>query len=135
MYKAVIALGTNLGDRDKNIENAVEALKKTPMTKVLKLSNIYETEPWGYENQGMFLNACVLVKTDLSPQVLLGVCLGIEAAFGRVRTIKNGPRILDLDLIWYEGVSMNTKELILPHPRAKERDFVMTPLKDLGINL
>ena len=101
--KAVIALGSNLEDRKKNILLTYEAIEKLPNTRILKKSNIYETEPWGFSEQGMFLNSCVLVETELSPKALLGACLGIEAAFGRVRTIKNGPRILDLDLICYEN--------------------------------
>ena len=134
MKKAVIALGTNIGDREGNIGIAVDSIRKLPRTEVLKLSKIYETEPWVYAYQDMFLNACVLVKTDLSPHALLGACLGIEAAMGRLRTIKNGPRIIDLDLIKHEGEQCESEELILPHPRAEERDFVQVPMRDLNID-
>ena len=135
MAKAVIALGTNLGERKKNIENAVEAVKKLSDVKILKISSVIETEPWGVENQPMFLNCCILIETTLPPLMLLGECLGIEAAMGRVRGMRYGPRVIDLDLITYEGVTMNTKELTLPHPRAKERDFVMIPLKELEVTI
>lgn len=123
-----------MGDRKANIENALKALDLLPTTKVLKVSNIYETEPWGYEKQKCFLNCAVLVETDLSPAALLGGLLGIEAAMGRVRTIKNGPRIIDLDLLLYGDVTVNTDELILPHPRMSERAFVLCPLLDITDN-
>ncbi|HHU85069.1 MAG TPA: 2-amino-4-hydroxy-6-hydroxymethyldihydropteridine diphosphokinase [Clostridiales bacterium] len=129
--KAYIALGTNIGDRRKNIEDALAALNLDPDVKVTKISNIHETEPVGYLDQDMFLNACCEVETELSPHALLGVCLGIEAAMGRIRQIKNGPRIIDLDLLLYENEKINTPELTLPHPRMYERDFVMIPLKEI----
>ncbi len=129
--KAYIALGTNIGDRRKNIEDALAALNLVPDVKVTKISNIHETEPVGYLDQDMFLNACCEVETELSPHALLGVCLGIEAAMGRIRQIKNGPRIIDLDLLLYENEKINTPELTLPHPRMYERDFVMIPLKEI----
>lgn len=131
MKKAYIGIGTNIGDRLNNIKNAVDALKHLPETQVAKISDIYETEPWGYSDQDNFLNACVEVETNLSPKTLLGSCLGIEAAFGRERPFKNSPRILDMDLLLYEGESMNENELTLPHPRISERAFVLIPLKDV----
>ncbi len=131
MNIAYIALGTNMGDRVKNISLAVEALSLLPLTKVLELSGFYETEPWGYLDQQNFINAAVKVETELSPAALLGSCLGIEAGLGRVREIKNGPRIIDLDLLLYGNDIINTKELILPHPRMYERSFVLVPLWDI----
>lgn len=85
----------------------------------------------GYENQSMFYNAAVTVETELSAQMLLGACLGIEGAYGRIRTIKDGPRVLDLDLLLYEGMKSESFLLTLPHPRIFERAFVMVPLLDL----
>ena len=126
--KAYIALGTNIGDRRKNIEDALAALNLVPDVKVTKISNIHETEPVGYLDQDMFLNACCEVETELSPHALLGVCLGIEAAMGRIRQIKNGPRIIDLDLLLYENEKINTPDCS-PHPRMYERDFVMIRLR------
>ena len=131
MATAYIAIGTNIGDRKKNIESAVNALDKVPMIMVKKLSSIYETEPWGYLEQEKFLNAVVKVSTTLSPNALLGACLGIEAAMGRERKIKNGPRTIDLDVLLYDDVKIYTEELMIPHPRMLERSFVLKPLCDL----
>ena len=88
----------------------------------------------GYGNQDDFLNIAVEVETELNPDNLLGSALGIEAGLGRVRTIKNGPRIIDIDLLLYENEVRNTKTLILPHPRMLERDFVLKPLMDLNFD-
>ena len=131
MSQAVIGIGANLGDRMDTIEKAVRAISLLPGTKIQKYSNIYETEPVGYADQPKFLNCAIEVDTNLSPRALLGACLGIEAAFGRERTIKNGPRVLDLDIIIYDGVKSDSFELSLPHPRALERAFVLLPLQDL----
>ncbi len=131
MSQAVIAIGANLGDRMDTIEKAVRAVSLLPGTKVEKYSNIYETDPVGYADQPKFLNCAIEIDTNLSPRALLGACLGIEAAFGRERTIKNGPRVLDLDIIIYDGVKSDSFELTLPHPRALERAFVLLPLQDL----
>ena len=131
MKQAYIALGTNLGNKLENLNRAVNALGLLPGTKVLAASDIYETEPVGYANQDDFYNAVVRISTELSPTALLGACLGIEAAMGRLRTRKNGPRVLDLDLLLYEDFESNTPELTVPHPRMLERSFVLTPLCDI----
>ncbi len=129
---AYVALGSNMGDSRMNIDTAVTALSNVPGIMVERVSRIYKTRPWGYEEQSDFLNACVRLAVDISPEALLGVCLGIEAGMGRVRRITNGPRIMDMDLLMYEDEKRNTKELVLPHPRIKERDFVMVPLADIA---
>lgn len=129
---AYIAFGSNLGDREKNIRGAYEALSLVPGVRCEALSDLYETEPWGVTEQPMFLNACARVSTDRPPEMLLGSLLGIEAAFGRVRGVKNGPRILDLDLLLYEGETRDTPALTLPHPRMLERAFVLEPLLDVS---
>ena len=129
--RAEIGLGTNIGNREENLKTAIESLNLIPGTKVVKESKIYETEPVGYAEQPDFLNMVVRVETTLSPHALLGACLGIEAAMGRIRSIKNGPRIIDLDLLTYEDEVIDTPELILPHPRMLERDFVLIPLADI----
>ncbi|MBQ6935562.1 MAG: 2-amino-4-hydroxy-6-hydroxymethyldihydropteridine diphosphokinase, partial [Clostridia bacterium] len=131
MRKALIGIGSNIGDRKAHIDTAIEALNHIPSVKVLRVSSLYETSPWGYVNQENFYNGVIEVETSLSPNGLLGVCLGIEAGVGRIREIKNGPRILDLDLLLYEGKESTTAELTLPHPRMFERDFVLIPLKEL----
>lgn len=131
---AYLGIGTNIGDRLQNLIDAVEALELLPMTKVIEVSNVYETEPVGYDNQGNFLNIAVAVSTELTAENLLGASLGIEAGMGRVRTVKNGPRIIDVDLLLYGNEKYNTKTLVLPHPRMLERNFVLKPLLDLKIN-
>ena len=131
MSKAVIGIGTNIGDRLENIKNSLDSLEKLPDTTIIKSSRIYETKPWGYTDQQNFYNCCILVDTSLSPSALLGALLGIEAALGRIREFKNGPRIIDLDLLLYEDETINTEELTVPHPRIKERAFVLYPLRDL----
>ena len=132
MSIAFIGIGTNMGDRALNIKNATNALKHLPETTVLAVSNIYETEPWGLKEQPNFLNGVIKISTELSPNALLGALLGIEAAMGRVREIKNGPRVLDLDLLIYDDVRINSKELMLPHPYILEREFVLKPLTELN---
>ncbi len=131
MSRVVVALGANLGDRMDNLRRALAALAALPRTRVLKTSDVYETDPVGYVDQPAFLNAAVLLETDLSPRALLGACLGIEAAMCRVRTALNGPRTLDLDLLLYEGQTLQGEELTLPHPRMGERAFVLVPLADV----
>ena len=123
--KAYIALGSNMGDPDANLNEALGALDLVPGVKVTKVSGYYVTEPWGYADQPDFTNT-------LSPEALLGVCLGIEAGMGRVRQIKNGPRVIDLDLLLYGEEERHTPELTLPHPRMWEREFVLFPLRELS---
>ena len=135
MKEAVIALGTNLLDRERYLQIAIEAIKKLPGTVVEAVSSIYETKPFQtLDPQGDYLNCCLKIKTELSPEMLLGCCLGIEAVMGRKRPFKNAARIIDIDLLLYEDVPRNTKHLTLPHPRIKERAFVMVPLSDLYKN-
>ncbi|MEE1010619.1 MAG: 2-amino-4-hydroxy-6-hydroxymethyldihydropteridine diphosphokinase [Acutalibacteraceae bacterium] len=131
MSEAVIALGTNLGNRIENINAAVRAIAKLSGVKIIKTSGVYETDPVDCEDELKFYNAAILVETSVSPHVLLGECLGIEAAMGRIRTKRNGPRIIDLDLILYDGFKSEDYELTLPHPRVLERAFVMAPLLEL----
>ncbi|MCD7775104.1 MAG: 2-amino-4-hydroxy-6-hydroxymethyldihydropteridine diphosphokinase [Clostridiales bacterium] len=135
MKTAIVGIGTNIGDRRRNVESAIEALKHLPNTEIAAVSPIYETEPWGYTEQNRFYNVCVKISTELSPSALLGACLGIEAAFGRERPFKNSPRIIDIDLLLYEEAELNTPELTLPHPRMRERAFVLVPLKDILTDL
>jgi 2-amino-4-hydroxy-6-hydroxymethyldihydropteridine diphosphokinase len=131
MSQAVIALGTNLGNRAENINLAIRAIAKLSGVKIEKTSSIYETVPVDCESDSKFYNCAILVETSVSPAVLLGECLGIEPAMGRIRTKKNEPRVIDLDLILYEGFKAESYELTVPHPRALERAFVLAPLMDL----
>ena len=129
--KAVLGLGTNMGKRLENLENALNSIALLPKTKIIKTSSVYETEPWGYTEQARFLNCALLVETDLTPHALLGACLGIEAALGRVRKFRNGPRIIDIDVLLYEDFELESEELTVPHPYILQRDFVLVPLHDL----
>ena len=132
--KAIIGLGTNTGDRRGNLSAAADSLALLPGTKLLRVSPVYETAPVGYADQPDFLNAVCEVETGLSPSALLGALLGIEAAMGRVRLFRNGPRVIDLDLLLCEGFTSDTPELTLPHPRMAERAFVLCPFSDLFPN-
>ena len=132
MSEAVIALGSNLGNKIENINAAVRAIARLSEVKIIKASSVYETEPVGCDDDSdKYYNAAILVETNASPALLLGECLGIEAAMGRFRKKRNEPRIIDLDLILYEGFKSESYELTLPHPRILERAFVMAPLLEL----
>lgn len=126
-----IALGSNLGDRAEYLRRALEALALLPDTQVAAVSGIYETDPVGYADQPCFYNAAVRLESELSPRALLGCCLGIEAAMGRRRTRKDGPRTLDLDLLCGDAPPQTDRELIFPHPRMLERAFVLAPLCEI----
>ncbi len=131
MSRAVLGLGANLGDRAATLQAAVDALALLPGTRVTAVSSVYETVPVGYLDQPDFFNIVVAVETALSPRALLGACLGIEAALGRVRTFRNAPRVVDVDVLLVEGVTCDDPELQLPHPRMMERAFVLVPLTEL----
>lgn len=138
MARAVLALGSNLGDREGFLAFAVSSLSQLPNTRILAESKHRETAPVDVPEAFAdlsFLNAAVLIETTLTPEALLTAALAIEAEAGRVRTVRNGPRPLDVDLILYEGERRNTEALILPHPRAHLRDFVLEPLRDLGFTV
>lgn len=131
MNLVYISIGTNIGDKLKNMNDAVDAINHLPDTDVDAVSSVYETAPWGYLEQDNFYNICASVKTELGPNAFLGACLGIEAAFGRERPFKNSPRIIDIDVLLYNDMQVNTQELTVPHPRMHERGFVLVPLKDV----
>lgn len=131
MSEILIGIGTNMGDRMKNINEAAMALTALPQTKILRAAGVYETAPVGYEEQADFYNTVLLLETELSPHTILGACLGIEAAMGRKRTMRDGPRVIDLDLLMYGSVKMDTHDLTLPHPRMMRRAFVLEPLMEL----
>lgn len=127
----IISVGTNLGDRKANIERAIDSINLLPYTDVIRQSSIYETEPIGYARQQNFYNIVLVVESILEPNEMLGACLGIESGFGRQRTIRFGPRIIDLDIIFAEDIKLETRNLLIPHPRYKERRFVLEPLLEL----
>lgn len=127
----LIGIGTNMGNRQENIENALSAINLVPKTKVFSTSAVYETEPVGYAEQNTFFNVVALVQSELNPNEMLGICLGIEAGFGRIREFKNGPRIIDIDVLMAQDMKINTANLVLPHPRMMERRFVLRPMLDI----
>jgi len=130
--RAYIGLGSNMGEREKYLARAVDALGATPGVEVVKVSSFYETEPVGYTDQPMFVNAAVAVDTTLSPVELLRETQRIENALGRVRSIRWGPRTIDIDILLYGDEVVNTKELTVPHPLMHERGFVLAPLAEVA---
>lgn len=133
MTEAILSLGGNIGDREFFITEAMRRLLKDPHVESLERSDLYETSPVGYTDQDLFLNACVRIKTDLEPEALLDLVNRIEKELGRVRTLRWGPRTIDIDIIFYGDETIDSKRLTVPHPRYKERAFVTRPLEDLGI--
>ncbi|MBR3954575.1 MAG: 2-amino-4-hydroxy-6-hydroxymethyldihydropteridine diphosphokinase [Clostridia bacterium] len=131
MAIAYLGLGANLGDAAQQLAKAVDTLNHVPMLSVDAVSPYYVTAPVGYLDQPDFINQCVRVSCDLSPEALLGVCLGIESALGRERTFRNAPRIIDIDVLLFEGQERDREELTLPHPRLFERAFALVPLQDI----
>lgn len=129
--RSYIGIGSNLGDRRKNIDEAVQKLRETEGIRVKKISRIHETEPVGGPKQPDFLNAVMQIETDLLPRQLLVAMQKIEAQLGRERTIRYGPRTIDLDILMYGDKKIDEPDLKIPHPRMNEREFVLEPLKDL----
>ncbi|MFM1757615.1 MAG: hypothetical protein RL193_192 [Actinomycetota bacterium] len=127
--KAIIALGSNIGESKENLDMALALLREA--TEVTKISSYYITKPVGYEAQPDFVNAVCIIETELPALELLNMLHGIEKAMGRERTIKWGPRIIDLDIIQYGSVLSSAEELTLPHPRAHERKFVLEPWHEI----
>jgi len=132
MSEAVVGLGSNLGDKSRYLLEAVQALSRLPGTKITGISAIYASRPENEApDQEDYHNMAVKVDTGMSPMALLGACLGIEASMGRVRGAKGASRVIDLDVLLYEGVKNESFELSLPHPRLLQRAFVLLPLKEL----
>lgn len=125
---AIVALGANLGKPRQQIEKAFSAINQLEGVRLKAISPLFQTKAVGLTDQADFINAVVLLYTILNPQQLLQALQKLELDFGRERTIRFGPRTLDLDIIDYDGLVVNDQNLILPHPRAHERAFVMEPL-------
>jgi 2-amino-4-hydroxy-6-hydroxymethyldihydropteridine diphosphokinase len=128
-----IALGSNIGDRLENLKQAVASL--SPQMDVKAKSHIYETLPWGYEDQPKFLNQVLKAQTYLEPEPLLKHIKRLEVALGRQVSFRNGPRLIDIDILFYDDLVLNTPILTLPHPRLHERGFVLLPLMDIAPDL
>jgi len=132
-HTVYIALGTNLGDRSANLRAAIESLP--PKVTVLNKSHVYETPPWGYEDQPAFLNMVIKAETDLEPDALLAYLKQLEVELGREGNFRWGPRLIDLDILFYDDLVLDTPPLVIPHPRLHERAFVLVPLMDVASDI
>lgn len=131
MVTAYIGIGSNLGDREKNIRDALKHLNQTDGIRVIKMSSLYETEPVGGPVQGKFLNGAVMIDTELTARGLLKELQAIEEKLGRVRQLPHGPRTLDLDILTYGEEVIDEEGLKVPHPRMHKREFVLKPLIEI----
>ncbi len=132
MTRAFLGLGSNVGDRRAHLQAAVASLEDIGLRQV---SPLYETDPVGGPDQGPFLNLVVELDTGLTARELLGVCRRLETAADRVREVRWGPRTLDVDVLWVDGVTVDDDDLVVPHPRMWDRRFVLAPLRDLAPDL
>ena len=127
-----LGLGSNLGERARNLEESLERIAE--LARIEKKSRIYETEPWGLKNQPNFLNQVVRVKSGLKPLELLSALKNIEKTMGRKKSVKYGPRLIDLDILFYDDLVMKTDKLTIPHPLLTQRAFVLVPLNEIAPN-
>ena len=135
MTRAFLALGSNVGDRHAHLQAAVDFVHQPPSLWVRAVSSVYESDPVGGPVQDDFLNAVIEIETDRSPQQLLEIAHSAEAAADRVRVERWGPRTLDVDIVLIDGVIVDEPDLTVPHPRWRERDFVLAPMHDLAPDL
>ena len=127
-HKVLLGIGGNIGDVVRRFEHLFYYLKRSSLIRVIETAPILKNPPFGYREQGDFYNSLMLIETLLNPKALLRYVLRVEKIFGRKRLFKDGPRTLDIDIIFYENVAMKTKKLTLPHPGWKERESVLIPL-------
>ncbi len=132
-HTVYLALGSNLGNRAANLKEAIAAL--SPQVDVKARSKVYETTPWGYTQQDKFLNQVLKGKTYVQPEPLLKHLKRLEVALGRQATFQNGPRLIDIDILFYDDLVFESPILTLPHPRVHERGFVLLPLMDIAPDL
>ena len=133
LHKVYLSLGTNLGDKEDNLNEAIKKIGQM-VGDVVRQSSFLETEPWGFESDNRFLNACILVLTDLSAHELLEMTQAIEQEMGRKEKSHNGiyhDRMIDIDILLYDDITVDEPDLKIPHPHMKERDFVMKPLMEI----
>lgn len=132
MANVYIGLGTNIGDKKKNITDATIIIGAV-MGDIRQLSSLYETEPWGFESPNSFLNAVILIQTDLDPEKCLQIAKAIEREMGRVHT-KEGyeDRIIDVDILFYDNITYQSQDLTIPHPLIPKRDFVLKPMAEIA---
>lgn len=131
MAKFALGLGANLGNRHGAISFALQKLGAHPRIQLLAKAHLYETPPWGKKNQPTFLNTCAMVETSLSPIALLKFCQTIEGRLGRVRREHWGARTLDIDILWWSGRPLRTRDLTVPHPYLTKRAFALIPLSEI----
>ncbi len=131
----LIGLGSNLGERECQLEQALQCLEQAGDLRIVSVSNLYETKPVGDTEQPEFLNMVARIETSLTPLELLQRCLAVENKMGRLRTRRWGPRIIDIDLLEYDARRIHLPELILPHPEIVNRGFVLIPLNDIAAEL
>jgi len=134
MSTVYIGIGTNLGDRHKNCHRAMELLKQNGLF-VAKQSSMHNTEPWGVTEQPEFVNMAVEIETELAPTELLALLKKIEKDMGRQEEVRWGPRIIDLDILLYDAITLNTDYLTIPHPLMHKREFVLRPLSEIAKEL
>jgi 2-amino-4-hydroxy-6-hydroxymethyldihydropteridine diphosphokinase len=132
---AYLGLGSNLGDREKTLSMALEAIERFPTARVLRVSPLYSSEPWGPVEQCDFLNIVAEISTSLAPQDLLKLCKDTEKALGRVDSVRWGPRAVDIDILLYDDLTLKTDTLQIPHASMWDRAFVLKPLADLRPDL
>ncbi len=131
MTKVYLSTGSNIGDRLAYLQRAVKMLEAYPGISVSQVSAVYETAPWGYPNQALFLNQIVEIETQISPADLLSAIKKIEKEIGRTPSFKYGPRVIDMDILFYGDQIIEQENLTIPHPHLSERAFVLVPLADL----
>jgi 2-amino-4-hydroxy-6-hydroxymethyldihydropteridine diphosphokinase len=129
-HQVFIALGSNLGDRLANLRNAIKNIQ--PEVVPIECSPVYETPPWGYKPQPSFLNQVIHGETNLEPQALLALLKETEADLGRIETFRYGPRMIDLDILFFDQIVIQSPPLVIPHPALQDRAFVLLPLADLA---
>jgi len=129
---AYLGLGSNQGDSERLLAQAVEMVGRLPHTRVEAVSRMYRTAPVGGPEQPDYLNQVAAIATGLSPRELLAGTQGIEQALGRIRTVRWGPRTMDIDILWYYGVTVSEADLEVPHPRAGQRRFVLAPWAEIA---
>jgi 2-amino-4-hydroxy-6-hydroxymethyldihydropteridine diphosphokinase len=133
IHLVYFGLGSNLGNRKSNLGEAIRQIGEFAVIK--KTSSIYETEPWGLKDQPKFLNQVILVESTLGPNELLSLVKNIETKMGRKKSVHFGPRLIDVDILFYDNYMINTPELTIPHPHLIERAFVLVPLDEIAPKL
>jgi len=131
-FDATLGLGSNIGDRVGNIEDAIARLTADGAVKLVARSRFYRTAPWGVTDQDWFVNACIAIKTDVTARNLLARCQAVENDMARIRTRRWGPRNIDVDILTFRDQTIDEPDLIVPHARIPERAFVLVPLKDVA---